>query len=163
MELKRVKEVELKGYAKKDEISRKELKKFTPTKWIVASTAGLVTLFYTSPKNGIQKIGVVFGCVSINYPMLITNSIMNIFGFASGGFGIFFIAMIINFLVNKKKYDEDKKVKAEKHLKILATILIALILVTIISFVASNVISNIETNQPSSLKTTDGVGVFKNC
>ena len=60
MELKKVNAIVSKGYAKKDEISKKEVRKFTPTKWLTASAAGLVTLLYTSHKNSIHKIGIVF-------------------------------------------------------------------------------------------------------
>jgi amino acid transporter len=155
MELKKVNNVISKGYAKKDEISKKEIKKFIPSKWIAASSAGLVTLFYTSPKNGLQKIGIVFGCVSINYPMRITSSIANIFGVVSGGLGIFLMASIIDYFIHRKKYDEDKKTKEVKYLKIMATTLATLIAITIMFGAISYMISNSEKNQDQSLLKYD--------
>lgn len=138
MELKKVNAVVSKGYAKKDEISKKEVRKFTPTKWLTASAAGLVTLLYTSPKNSIHKIGIVFGCISIageetnNYTSFwhITNSIMDVFYYASWILGVAFVLLLGNHMINKKKYDEDKRLKSIKNIKILATILIVCIIIT---------------------------------
>lgn len=140
MELKKVNEVGAKGYAKKDEISKKEVKKFTPTKWLTASATGLVTLLYTSPKNSIHKIGIVFGCISIageetnNYTSFwhITNSIMDVFYYASWILGVAFVLLLGNHMVNKKKYDEDKRLKSIKNIKILATIFIVCVIITVL-------------------------------
>ena len=65
MELKKVSNYTKKEYAKKEEITKKELKNNTPVKWITASALGLTTLIYNSPKSSIHRIGVVFGCIEI--------------------------------------------------------------------------------------------------
>lgn len=137
MQLKRVDEEVSKRYAKKDEILRKEVKKFTPTKWLVASSAGLVTLLYTSPSNSIHKIGIVFGCIEIaepgyNYSIQwnITNSIMDVFYYASWILGVAFIFMLGRHMINKKKYEEDKRLKSVKHIKILTIIFIISVIIT---------------------------------
>ena len=66
MELRKVNDNYTRKYAKNDEITKEELKKFTPKKWLTASAIGLATIFYTSPKDSPLRIGVVFGCVSLN-------------------------------------------------------------------------------------------------
>ena len=138
MELKKVNKVVSKGYAKKDEISKKEIKKFTPAKWIAASAAGIVTLLYTSPKNSIHKIGIVFGCISMkvekthNYTSFwnITNSVMDVFYYASWILGVALVLLLGNHIFNRKKYDKDRRMKSIKNIKILVTMLIVSIIIT---------------------------------
>ena len=138
MELKRVSEVTSKEYAKKDEISKRKIKQFTPVKWLSASAAGIVTLLYTSPRNSIHKIGVVFGCISIegaesyNYSSLwhVTNSVMDVFYYLSWILGVAFVFILGHHMINKKNYDEEKRLKSVKRIKIFATILIISIIIT---------------------------------
>ncbi len=140
MELKKVSSVEVKRYAKKNEISKKEMKKFTPQKWLLASATGIVTLMYASPKNSIHQIGVVFGCIQMMDPgevyhtaiWKITNSAMELFYGMAWVLGITFIGFFIEYIINVKKYEEEekRKTKAVKTIKIIATILIACIIIT---------------------------------
>ena len=170
MELKKVNKVVSKGYAKKDEISKKELKKFTPVKWLTASSIGLVTLLYTSPKNSIHKIGVVFGCISIaepdyNYTILyhITNSIMDVFYYASWIIGIVFVLLLGRYIIKKKNYNEEKKKSNNKYLKVLATILIVCIIITSILIIVLKLdisafyTNGIKQNLNDSYTNTDGL------
>ncbi len=118
MELKRVMDNEEKGYAKKNEINKKELKKFVPAKWIIASSTGIVTLLYSSPKNSIHKIGVVFGCSyiiteeegnSITYRYIIPA-----LSYLSCILFIAFIISLLYYFVNRKKLDKEKRKKTER-------------------------------------------------
>ena len=98
MELKKREEAVKKEYAKKDEISTKELKKFTPHKWVVASALGITSLFYANPNSIFGSIGVVFGCIEIqpsNYSNLWhgLNFVSNLCGCAALFIGL--IAIII--------------------------------------------------------------------
>lgn len=136
MELKRVNENISKNYAKKDEISRNEVKKATPMKWIVASSAGLVTLLYTSPKTSIHKIGVVIGCIAIeaeyNYSSLwyTLNTTMDVFYYMSWIWGVAFVLGLIIYKIKQKKFDENRRLKAVENLKILLGIFVTSLVIT---------------------------------
>ena len=125
MELKKVTTETTKNYAKKEEITKKDLKKFTPYKWIVAASSGIVTLFYTSPKRSIHQIGVVFGCIEIarnyNYtPLFHTlNSIMDVLYYGAWIFGISFVLSLLIGIFGIKDEEKDKKMQ-----KIIKTMLI---------------------------------------
>lgn len=127
-----------KRYAKKNEISKREIKKYTPTKWITASAMGIVTLLYTSPKNSIRKIGVVFGCIEIaqpgyNYTELYyaTNSIMDIFYYVSWILGIVFAFLLGRYVFLKHNYDDEKKKSSVNYLKKIGIILMVCIIITV--------------------------------
>ena len=123
MELKKVSNKTVKNYAKIEQITKKELKKATPHKWIVAAAAGIVTLFYTSPKRSIHQIGVVFGCIEIahnyNYTPLFNslNGIMDIFYYGTWILGISFVLSLLIGIFRKE--DEEKHKKMSKILKYL--------------------------------------------
>lgn len=70
MELKKVEKQEAKNYAKKKEVTEKEMKQAVPKKWVAASALGMATLMYTASSVGERKLGVVFGCLP---DMLILN------------------------------------------------------------------------------------------
>ncbi len=65
MELKKKEISKERQYAKKGEVSKSELKKNSPKKWLVASSLGIASLFYSNPKSIFGTIGVVFGCIEI--------------------------------------------------------------------------------------------------
>lgn len=138
MELKKVNQETSRMYAKKDEITNKEMKKFTPSKWLTASAAGLVTLMYSSPSGSAHKIGVVFGCIEIgggityNYSTTwyTINNIMDAFYYLSWVLGVSFVLFFIHHIIKEKKYDESQRIKSVKHIKIVATLLIFSIIVT---------------------------------
>ncbi len=143
MELKKIIDEEEKGYAKKDEITKKEMKKFTPKKWITASVAGLVTLLYASPKNGIQKIGVVFGCVSLDEVKhsdlwYASNRAIGVSTFATAFFIITFIVLLIYHAINKKKFTEKEREESIRSLRIFKICCIVCVVIYIIlSFIIS--------------------------
>ena len=55
---------------------------------------------------------------------------MDVFYYASWILGVAFVLLLGNHMINKKKYDEDKRLKSIKNIKILATILIVCIIIT---------------------------------
>ncbi len=121
MELKKVTTETTQNYAKKEEITKKDLKKFTPYKWIVAASAGIVTLFYTSPKRSIHQIGVVFGCIEIahnyNYTPLFhaLNGAMDVLYYGTWIFGVGFVLSLLIGIFGIK--DEEKNKKMQKVIK----------------------------------------------
>ena len=137
MELKKVNEVSPRAYAKKNDITREEVKKFTPEKWIVASAVGLVTLMYTSPDWSIHKIGVVFGCISIET----VDNVSDIYaimewiytGFLIGSFSLFivFLLLALKNLIMLGKYSESKKERNRKKMKYLLIFLAAFVIITL--------------------------------
>ena len=140
MELKRVSNYTNKEYAKKEEITKKELKNNTPAKWITASALGLATLLYTSPKSSIHKIGVVFGCIEIeqNYNYSGTFNVLNgIFdgiyylGIASG------IAMVLSIIIGVffLGKNEERQEKVTKLTKLLLKVFIACIVVGVLVWI----------------------------
>lgn len=140
MELKRVSNYTNKEYAKKEEITKKELKNNTPAKWITASALGLATLLYTSPKSSIHKIGVVFGCIEIeqNYNYSGTFHVINgIFdgiyylGIASG------IAMVLSIIIGVffLGKNEERQEKITKLTKLLLKVFIACIVVGVLVWI----------------------------
>lgn len=143
MELKKVNEVSPRAYAKKNDITREEVKKFTPEKWIVASAVGLVTLMYTSPDWSIHKIGVVFGCRTIE-----TDSGYGSFGimdFFYNGFLIGTISIAIAFfwisiknLIMWRKYSESKKERNKKKMKYLLVFFAVFLLISLVLYFLSN-------------------------
>ena len=139
MELKRVSNYSNKEYAKKEEITKKELKNNTPVKWITASALGLATLLYTSPKSSIHKIGVVFGCIEIeenfNYSSTfhILNNIFDVVyyvGIASG------IAMVLSLIIGIffLGKNTEKQEKITKLTKIFLGVFIAALVIGIIMY-----------------------------
>ena len=140
MELKRVSNYTNKEYAKKEEITKKELKNNTPAKWITASALGLATLLYTSPKSSIHKIGVVFGCIKIeqNYNYSGTFNVLNgIFdgiyylGIASG------IAMVLSIIIGVffLGKNEERQEKVTKLTKLSLKVFIACIVVGVLMWI----------------------------
>ncbi len=137
MELKKVNSPAIRNYAKKEEVSKKDLKKATPHKWIVAASTGIITLFYASPKRSIYHIGVIFGCIEIakeyNYtPLFHTlNSIMDVFYYATLVFVFgFFISLILKLFNNNS--DENKKKKIDNALKSFLIIGLVFLVLTIV-------------------------------
>ena len=55
---------------------------------------------------------------------------MDVFYYASWILGVALVLLLGSHMINKKKYDEDKRLKSIKHIKILATILIVCIIIT---------------------------------
>ena len=141
MELKKVNEVSPRAYAKKNDITREEVKKFTPEKWIVASAVGLVTLMYTSPNWSIHKIGVVFGCRSIESESS-SFSIIELFynGFLIGtiSIAISFFLMSIKNLIMWRKYSESKKERNKKKMKYLLIFFVFFLMISLILYFFSN-------------------------
>lgn len=140
MELKKVNEVSPRAYAKKNDITREEVKKFTPEKWIVASAVGLVTLMYTSPDWSIHKIGVVFGCRTIE-----TDGSFGIMDFFYNGFLIGTISIAIAFfwisiknLIMWRKYSESKKERNKKKMKYLLVFFAVFLLISLVLYFLSN-------------------------
>ena len=140
MELKKVNEVSPRAYAKKNDITREEVKKFTPEKWIVASAVGLVTLMYTSPDWSIHKIGVVFGCRTIE-----TDGSFGIMDFFYDGFLIGTISIAIAFfwisiknLIMWRKYSESKKERNKKKMKYLLVFFAVFLLISLVLYFLSN-------------------------
>lgn len=144
MELKKVNAIASKGYAKKDKISKKEVKKYTPTKWIVASATGLVTLLYTSPKNSIHRIGIVFGCISesqetdgiSNVFWNITNGIKDVFFYTSWILTTVLILLFGKYMIHtinrNRNGEEEKKFKTLKNIKKVEVFLFVCIIITIV-------------------------------
>ena len=132
MELKKVNQETNKNYAKKNEISKGEIKNYIPSKWLIASTTGLVSLLYTNARSSIHKIGVVIGCISMETDSASTMQklIYSFFDFASWGIGITFIVMLIRHFIKRKKFDENTRLKSAKLLKILGIILTIFIIIT---------------------------------
>jgi len=145
MELKKVVNQEKKDYAKKGEVSKKELKSFVPNKWVVASAAGLTVLFYSSPRFSINSIGVVIGCISIIQPGTvivnltpihkILDTINSFSAYMATLSGIVFVAFAISygfFKISKKDKNLDETTKKDniKTLKVLGIIFIILLIVT---------------------------------
>ncbi len=137
MELKAVTEEQEKKYAKKDEISKKMLKAMTPEKWILASSLGIVTLFYSSSNISVSKIGIVVGCIELvsdrpfNTLGTVLNYGMDIFYYLTIVLGLSFVVKCIHHFVKKSKYDENDKIKSRKTMKKLAAFFVICMLVTI--------------------------------
>ena len=133
MELKRVNEITKKNYAKINEISKNEIKKYTPMKWIVASSAGLVTLMYTNVRNSIHRIGVVIGCVSEplirEYPVY-QKFFYLFFDFASWILGVSFIFFFLQHVIRRKKLDEETRLKSIKRIKVFGISFVIFIIIT---------------------------------
>ncbi|MGN1331057.1 MAG: hypothetical protein ACI4VN_07000 [Clostridia bacterium] len=131
MELKKVTTQTNKNYAKKENITKKELKSATPNKWIVAASAGIVTLFYTSPKTSIYQIGVVFGCMEMNNytPLYDTlDTAMNFFYYTTRIAGIsFLLTLIVGIFIIR---DDKKNKKVVKMVKCLLLITLILAIIT---------------------------------
>ena len=138
MELRKVVGQDVKEYAKKESITKTQLKKVTPNKWIAASAAGLVTLLYTSPKNSINKIGVVIGCVSLavgeitNYTSTfkVLNTTMDIFYYISWFLGILFVVFFVHHNRNEKKYSDEERKKSIQNVKTIGIVLIFCAIIT---------------------------------
>ena len=144
MELKKVNEVSPRAYAKKNDITRKEVKESTPEKWIVASALGLVTLMYTSPDWSIHKIGVVFGCKTIE-----TDSGTELFNFMDLFYNIFligtfsiaiaFFLMSIKNLIMWRKYSESKRERNKKKMQYLLVFFAVFLLISLVLYFLSNI------------------------
>ena len=132
MELKKVNQEIARNYAKKNEISKKEIKMYTPEKWIVDSSTGLVTLLYTNARNSIHKIGVVIGCMTLNEPTVpvYQKLIYLFFDFASWILGITFIFMFFRHIFKSQKYDEDTRLKSVKRIKVIGIFLAIFVVIT---------------------------------
>ena len=143
MELKKVNEVSPRAYAKKNDITRKEVKESTPEKWIVASALGLVTLMYTSPDWSIHKIGVVFGCRTIE-----TDSGTELFNFMDLFYNIFLIGTIsiaiafflisIKNLIMWRKYSESKRERNRKKMRYLLVFFAVFFLISVFLKISIN-------------------------
>ena len=137
MEFKKVTGDATRGYAKASEVTKKDLKGLLPEKWIVASSAGLVTLMYSS-KFSPLKIGVVFGCAMVSYERSfgilgnIVNHTMDVFYYLSIVLSISFILKSIQHLVVKRRLDDEKKSKSKKLIKCLGIASLISIAITII-------------------------------
>lgn len=133
MELKKVSNQINKNYAKKEQVTKKDLRKSVPQKWIVAASAGLVTLFFKTSEKSIYQIGVVFGCIEIkedyNYSSLFNtlNGIMDFFYYATIVVLISsFISIFIGFLTK----DPEKQKKIANVSKFLCIAFIVLLIIT---------------------------------
>jgi hypothetical protein len=143
MELKKREEVSQIEYAKKDEISTKELKKFTPHKWIVASAVGVATLIYANPKSLLGSIGVVFGCITItesyNYSSVwytlnsISNSLLYLACIVGAIALIFGVVQYIDYIILSFKKDFNKE-EYKKNSQKMKNFIIALIVGAIVAF-----------------------------
>ena len=178
MELKKRDEVIKREYAQKDEISKNEVKKFTPKKWLIASSLGVVTLFYANPNGIFGSIGVVFGCIdtsaSATYELTnlgnILNSISNISGIVA--IFLFLVAALDNYILNKKikeinilNDDEEKKAKQEtieNIRKIIGVMIIIGAVFLIIFAIWEYGVSNIESPLLYDLSSSDlNYDIFK--
>ena len=144
MELKSVSKASTRNYAKKEDVSKKDLKASTPQKWIVAASTGIVTLFYSSSNKSLNQVGVVFGCIKMiehyNYTSLYytINHFMDIFYYGTWIFGVSFIlSLTIGILKLNKENEKSHKRRAAivKYTLIITLILAGLtgILVFILS------------------------------
>ena len=143
MELRKVeKNVECK-YAKRKDISKRDLKKFVPNKWMKIGLMSTFFATYSSLKEGIIKIGIVIGCVELPSEgnTILTekgkaiNSIENILIVITGIVFIKFFIDIINYLVWRKKAKESDEdyIKQEKR-KIKKDLLVVIIFGLLILF-----------------------------
>ena len=143
MELKKVVNQEKKDYAKKGEVSKKELKSFVPNKWVVASAAGLTVLFYSSPRFSINSIGVVIGCISVIQPGTVIvnltpihkildtiNAFSTILAAVSGFVFVIYIFSygFVKVFKKDKNLDEATKKQNVKTLKVLGVVFIILLI-----------------------------------
>ena len=143
MELRKVeKKVECK-YAKRNDISKSDLKKFVPNKWMKIGLMSTFFATYSSLKEGIIKIGIVIGCVELpsEGDTILTekgkgiNTIENFLIMISGIIFLKFLIDIINYLVWRKKAKESDEdyIKQEKR-KIKKDLLVVIIFGLLILF-----------------------------
>lgn len=135
MELKKVEKQEIKGYAKKNEITEKEMKKAVPKKWVAASALGIATLLFSGSSSGLSRIGVVFGCIPtevINHTQLwhILDNIHTVFYYFTQLSFIYILYCIINHALKKKENSEENKQK--KVLQDAWKIALVIILITLL-------------------------------
>ena len=141
MELKKKEIIKERQYAKKGEISKNELKKNSPQKWLIASSLGIVSLFYSNPKSVFGTIGVVFGCIELEATNTtpLFNTINNISeAIAKMTVIMFYVSAIMCFifmidyvvLTIKKvpKEDKEKSVKNWKKLILIMILIVVLLL-----------------------------------
>ncbi len=141
MELKKRDIINEREYAKKNEVSKNEVKNTIPKKWLVASSIGIVTLLYSNPSSIFGHIGVVFGCiksVTVNYSQTwhAWNTFSNLLPFISYGTTCAFIlvltAFLISFFIEYFKKDFDKKVFLTNN-KILFFSIVLSMLISVLS------------------------------
>lgn len=143
MELRKVeKKVECK-YAKRNDISKSDLKKFVPNKWMKIGLMSTFFATYSSLKEGIIKIGIVIGCVELpsEGDTILTekgkgiNTIENFLIMISGIIFLKFLIDIINYFVWRKKAKESDEdyIKHEKR-KVLVELIVIIIFGLLIFF-----------------------------
>ncbi len=135
MELKKREIINEREYAKKNEVSKSEVKNTIPKKWLVASSIGIVTLLYSNPNSIFGHIGVVFGCISygnVNYTPLgqFLNTLSNFCGVISVACFVLCVVALCIYTIyaiksrgitdkELKEKNEKNKKKAEKYMSIL--------------------------------------------
>ncbi len=154
MELKKRETINEREYAKKNEVSKREVKNTIPKKWLVASSVGIVTLLYSNPNSIFGHIGVVFGCVSFDPDFTPLCETLNmISGIASWiSFFCFIISIAVYGVVLVHKHNlrkitdeeliEKKKRIINKGITYLIILLIITVLLVAYHLLWENILSN---------------------